>query len=172
MNPNNDVLMFEASCRVLEIDFTKSPAGEYFPESVQSMYEGWRLAKRALGVKSIFESTTEGEDIKLALCEARETLFKPGKTYSFYSHSNTCDACRLTGISFSARETEMDQDSSERVTKGLMSNIGHGHVYPRADRVKVRCGGPGLCTQCSIDAARKNNAIARKNNDSRTTISN
>jgi hypothetical protein len=172
MSPNNNVLMFEASCRVLEIDFTKSPAGEYFPESVQSMYEGWKLAKRALGVKSISESATGGEDIKLALCEASETLFKPGKTYSFYSHSNTCDACRLANIGLGAHESGAEQDPSEHVTKGLLSNIGHGHVYPRADRVKVRCGGPGLCKQCSIDAARKNNAIARKNNDSRTTISN
>jgi hypothetical protein len=25
---------------------------------------------------------------------------------------------------------------------------GHGHVTPRADGVKARCGGPSLCNQC------------------------
>ncbi|UIS65432.1 hypothetical protein [Acidovorax phage AP1] len=33
-------------------------------------------------------------------------------------------------------------------------NTGHGHVFPRPDGVKARCGGPGICNQCSIDAAR------------------
>lgn len=32
---------------------------------------------------------------------------------------------------------------------------GHGHVTPRADGVKARCGGPGLCKQCSVETARK-----------------
>ena len=34
-------------------------------------------------------------------------------------------------------------------------NFGHGHVYPRPDGVKARCGGPGLCPRCSDDLARK-----------------
>lgn len=34
-------------------------------------------------------------------------------------------------------------------------NSGHGHVYPRPDGVRARCGGPGICPVCSIDAARK-----------------
>lgn len=34
-------------------------------------------------------------------------------------------------------------------------NTGHGHVYPRPDGVKARCGGPGLCPTCANDAARK-----------------
>lgn len=34
-------------------------------------------------------------------------------------------------------------------------NIGHGHVFPRPDGMKMRCGGPGLCTECSKDLARK-----------------
>lgn len=35
------------------------------------------------------------------------------------------------------------------------ANSGHGHVYPRADGVKVRCGGPALCVECARDQARK-----------------
>lgn len=33
-------------------------------------------------------------------------------------------------------------------------NTGHGHVFPRPDGVKMRCGGPGLCKECSKDHAR------------------
>jgi len=34
------------------------------------------------------------------------------------------------------------------------SNTGHGHVWARPDGVKARCGGPGMCQQCSLDSAR------------------
>lgn len=40
-------------------------------------------------------------------------------------------------------------------------NIGHGHVYLRPDGVVARCGGPGLCAECSRDAARKANEGGR-----------
>ncbi len=33
-------------------------------------------------------------------------------------------------------------------------NTGHGHVYTRPDGVKMRCGGPGICSECSKDLAR------------------
>lgn len=32
-------------------------------------------------------------------------------------------------------------------------NTGHGHVWPRPDGVKARCGGPGMCSECSRDQA-------------------
>lgn len=32
-------------------------------------------------------------------------------------------------------------------------NTGHGHVYPRPDGMKARCGGPGLCCVCRQDLA-------------------
>lgn len=34
-------------------------------------------------------------------------------------------------------------------------NRGHGHVSPRPDGVRARCGGPGLCPECSQEAAQK-----------------
>lgn len=34
------------------------------------------------------------------------------------------------------------------------TNTGHGHVWARPDGVKARCGGPGICKQCSLDAGR------------------
>ena len=32
---------------------------------------------------------------------------------------------------------------------------GHGHVWPRADGVKARCGGPAMCKLCALDHAAK-----------------
>jgi hypothetical protein len=34
-------------------------------------------------------------------------------------------------------------------------NKGHGHVFPRPDGVKARCGGPSICHVCAIDLGRK-----------------
>ncbi|MGU5171792.1 hypothetical protein ACVD0T_31570 [Pseudomonas aeruginosa] len=41
------------------------------------------------------------------------------------------------------------------------ANVGHGHVFPRADGVKMRCGGPGLCSECAADAYRARAALAQ-----------
>lgn len=32
-------------------------------------------------------------------------------------------------------------------------NRGHGHVNPRPDGVRARCGGPGICAECSHEQA-------------------
>lgn len=40
-----------------------------------------------------------------------------------------------------------------------MSNTGHGHVFPREDGVKARCGSPGICDECSADLAKKQNVV-------------
>jgi hypothetical protein len=37
----------------------------------------------------------------------------------------------------------------------MNENIGHGHVFPRPDGVKARCGGPAICMECAGDQARK-----------------
>jgi hypothetical protein len=37
--------------------------------------------------------------------------------------------------------------------EGGALNVGHGHVRPRPDGMKARCGGPGICSQCSREAA-------------------
>ncbi|EOJ0063237.1 TPA: hypothetical protein ACXI7E_000464 [Pseudomonas aeruginosa] len=41
------------------------------------------------------------------------------------------------------------------------TNVGHGHVFPRADGVKMRCGCPGLCSECTADASRARAALAQ-----------
>jgi hypothetical protein len=35
----------------------------------------------------------------------------------------------------------------------MNDNTGHGHVWKRPDGARARCGGPGLCSQCSRDKA-------------------
>ncbi|MFU6981313.1 hypothetical protein ACM75Z_27980 [Pseudomonas aeruginosa] len=44
---------------------------------------------------------------------------------------------------------ELNKESVEQAG----ANVGHGHVFPRADGVKMRCGGPGLCSKCAADAS-------------------
>ena len=39
---------------------------------------------------------------------------------------------------------------------GANPNTGHGHVRPRPDGVKARCGGPGICNECSREQAALN----------------
>ncbi len=36
-----------------------------------------------------------------------------------------------------------------------MNNTGHGHVFPRDDGVKARCGGPEVCDECATDFVAK-----------------
>jgi hypothetical protein len=40
------------------------------------------------------------------------------------------------------------------VAWGPGTNTGHGHVWPRPDTAKARCGGPALCPACARDVIR------------------
>ena len=33
----------------------------------------------------------------------------------------------------------------------MNNNTGHGHVWDRPDGVKMRCGGPAICSDCAKD---------------------
>lgn len=35
----------------------------------------------------------------------------------------------------------------------MNADTGHGHVTPRKDGVKARCGGPALCSVCQREKA-------------------
>lgn len=41
------------------------------------------------------------------------------------------------------------------MTEESNPNTGHGHVYPRPDGVRARCGGPALCSICGAEYRRK-----------------
>lgn len=45
-------------------------------------------------------------------------------------------------------------------TERTLPNVGHGHVFPRPDGMKARCGGPALCSECAQDLALKERETA------------
>lgn len=57
----------------------------------------------------------------------------------------------MTKAEIAVRERLMERAAA---FQGLGGNSGHGHVVPRPDGVKARCGGPGICAECSREAAR------------------
>jgi len=61
-------------------------------------------------------------------------------------------AAMLEDVCSSARQVA-SQPAQPIETKP--SNTGCGHVFPRPDGVRARCGGPGVCSACSKDAARE-----------------
>lgn len=46
------------------------------------------------------------------------------------------------------------RDAADRDELPARGNAGHGHVRPRVDGVKARCGGPALCAECAREQAR------------------
>lgn len=50
-----------------------------------------------------------------------------------------------------ARAKQIDMQSNG-------ANVGHGHVTPRPDGVKARCGGPPFCSVCARELAAVNAA--------------
>ncbi len=55
----------------------------------------------------------------------------------------------------------MSKELNKAPAEQAGTNVGHGHVFPRADGVKMRCGGPGLCSECAADASRARAALAQ-----------
>jgi hypothetical protein len=45
---------------------------------------------------------------------------------------------------------------------------GHGHVFPRSDGIKARCGGPVFCAECRRDAEDKSRWERRFSGGDRT----
>lgn len=54
---------------------------------------------------------------------------------------------------------ERDDRAAELVLDWDVHNKGHGHVFPRADGVRARCGGPRLCSVCAADQVRKDSGV-------------
>ena len=63
----------------------------------------------------------------------------------------TCTNCAKLLDKLYAAEVEL--------SKLKLANTGHGHVYPRADGTRARCGGPMLCSECARDFVEKNQAL-------------
>lgn len=43
--------------------------------------------------------------------------------------------------------------SNPHATPAAGPNTGHGHVRPRPDGARARCGGPAICSVCAKEAA-------------------
>ena len=51
-----------------------------------------------------------------------------------------------------------DREPENKIITGLkealsLARDGHGHVRPRKDGMKARCGGPAICSECAKEAA-------------------
>lgn len=46
---------------------------------------------------------------------------------------------------------ERGEDPLAGMRRVLGANTGHGHVRPRPDGAKARCGGPALCAECKAE---------------------
>jgi hypothetical protein len=66
-------------------------------------------------------------------------------THDTYSHEHAFNA----GADWQARAAIAQQPAPD---------CGHGHVYPRADGAKAKCGGPQICPKCRIDLEAKQRA--------------
>lgn len=73
---------------------------------------------------------------------------------SFEERCPQCGALLFLGHLGSCSTLAPDKSDRERFAipaAGECINMGHGHVNPNADGSKARCGGPGLCRECSAE---------------------
>lgn len=70
---------------------------------------------------------------------------------SAISFRTTCTNCAKLLDKLYAAEVELE--------KSRRANVGHGHVYPRADGTKARCGGPMICQECAKDFVQKHRGM-------------
>ncbi|WP_186382210.1 hypothetical protein [Pseudomonas aeruginosa] len=108
--------------------------------------ECWAANDEDFNCVSLADLLNENEDLKPGDTVYRAQAIKPDPTG--YMHAR--DVIELLG------ERAWD-DGGEHAG----ANVGHGHVLPRADGVKMRCGGPGLCSECTADASRARAALAQ-----------
>ena len=62
-----------------------------------------------------------------------------------------CTGCAKLLDQLYATEVELE--------KLKQATTGHGHVYPRIDGTKARCGGPSMCRECAKDFVKKNKSL-------------
>ena len=52
----------------------------------------------------------------------------------------------------------------------MSADTGHGHVAPRKDGAKARCGGPAICSVCQRERAQAEQDQRRRDNDTIATV--
>lgn len=112
---------------------------------------------RAFGAVAIAggRATSEQDAVDAALIAPRDadlitSLFEDGGGEACLVH--VADLKELL-----ADYGKLKADAEKRATPAYQppKNTGHGWVYPREDGVRMRCGGPRLCSVCATQAARK-----------------
>lgn len=73
---------------------------------------------------------------------------------NLWGHRIFCESCDTGAVITKGGHIKPPPQPSLETALEYGTNTGHGHVWPRPDGVKARCGGPGLCAQCSRDEAR------------------
>lgn len=69
------------------------------------------------------------------------------------AHAAFCHGWRSTDEAENRAGRTMPPATPRPLIKPQAHLTGHGHVAPRSDGVKMRCGGPGICAECSREAA-------------------
>lgn len=78
--------------------------------------------------------------------------------HAYDDADNQVGFCVVCELGKPWRRHEAPQDSNLNKPGAPNANSGHGHVYPRPDGMRARCGGPRMCKRCALDAARKSQA--------------
>lgn len=116
-----------------------------------------------LGIKSQKRLTNE----QLALAKLAKVCRSSGHEDLALAAERCCDAMMWARGAWNTSPSDaLDemlkarQDARPAQVPVATDNTGHGHVRPRSDGVKARCGGPGICSECSAEAGREPGKVA------------
>jgi hypothetical protein len=100
---------------------------------------------RSLATGSVVDVASELADVKIMILQL-ETVMR--------NEVDTFAAMVLGGIA--GKVNRIEQMLEGKLTLSSVGlNIGHGHVFPRADGLRAMCEGPPMCSECSKDQERK-----------------
>lgn len=105
---------------------------------------------------SVMRSETASRDDAIALAD--EAISKAISWIGGFICSGPGQETRKAGM---VQECRAALEAIRAITKSSQEdmNTGHGHVRPRPDGVKARCGGPGFCVECSRELAAEKFAL-------------
>lgn len=88
----------------------------------------------------------------------KQTCSKCGMTAGHPRYDSASEVLRFScvcGYTWTRATLDSPKEKHPWLTSFGNPSTGHGHVYPRPDGVKMRCGGPSMCTECAKDLARQ-----------------
>lgn len=88
----------------------------------------------------------------------RQACKKCGETSGHPKYDSANDVLRFLCIcGYTWTREPLDQGKLQKLLNPIQHalNTGHGHVYPRPDGNRARCGGPSMCAECAKDLARQ-----------------